>query len=637
MPNISDILDSVSIPQLIKDAEIQGGDFERDKFGNLVHYTGGFTVVFPVTVKGQKWAFRCWHIDTGIDALRMKVLSSSIEKKHLKYLCDFKYVDEGIVITGKIYPTSKMRWVSGKTINEYIIAHKNEKDVLLKLANDFLDMVRELHSNHIAHGDLQHGNIMVKSNGDLYLVDYDSMYCPEMGSVADTIKGKEDFQHPARKRHNERASEKLDYFSELIIYISILAIAESPSLLGKYNIDDSLLFKSDDYENLTHSQVYADIVHLDGIFPLLLDFLKGYLDKNDINELEPFDILLDRNRNSPEIVTFECQNGNKVIVGKESVLNFQITHAAHLAINGKEINPNDTQYVIKPDKVERKIYTIEASNWYEKKSKDLALDIMAAPSVDLKISKKKIRRGKNEQCVITWNVQNLQSPRLIEEAGNWSEDINSTGSKSIRTNKNTQYKIIGIMLDGVSKYESQAVTVFVFDESQTVFTADKKFSFASIPITLKWETKYAKKVSLDGHDVEKSGTFVLSHGIVKDRIFTLRVEDEFGVNEEKVLVKLLPLPIVKSLLVPTPSLSVKIDVKTTIPVPMSAIELTSKFSSFVHIPVVELSQNKIVPIKTPTVPQFTLPKSIRWWQFNRIYQYVKTQVRRNSMHQSSNS
>ena len=71
----------------------------------------------------------------------------------------------------------------------------------------------------------------------LYLVDYDSFYCSDLKGEQDIVKGLVDYQHPSRQE-NKYVSEKLDYFSELIIYLSILAIAESPSLVDKYQVED---------------------------------------------------------------------------------------------------------------------------------------------------------------------------------------------------------------------------------------------------------------------------------------------------------------------------------------------------------------------------------------------------------------
>ena len=71
--------------------------------------------------------------------------------------------------------------------------------------------------------------------GDIFLIDYDSFYCVELQGEKDIITGLVDYQHPLRKTNNI-IHEKIDYFSELIIYLSILAIAENPTLVDKYKV-----------------------------------------------------------------------------------------------------------------------------------------------------------------------------------------------------------------------------------------------------------------------------------------------------------------------------------------------------------------------------------------------------------------
>ena len=95
-------------------------------------------------------------------------------------------------------------------------------------------MCIDLHKNNISHGDLQHGNILICENRDgkptLKLVDYDSLYVPTMGKkFKDSITGLKDYQHPARQTAVHVSSHKTDYFSELVIYLSLIAIAENPA------------------------------------------------------------------------------------------------------------------------------------------------------------------------------------------------------------------------------------------------------------------------------------------------------------------------------------------------------------------------------------------------------------------------
>lgn len=292
MIDIADIKASIQSKTLIQDVFFKNAEFFRDSRGRLISYTGGYTVVVPCSVYGEKWAFRCWHIPVKDSKERYSYISKTIKKTDLPFFCDFDYVEDGLVVKGESLPITKMKWIDGQNLKKYICSHYQECNIIRELAKNFLDMIINLHSKHIAHGDLQHGNIIVSDTGQLFLVDYDSMYVPDMGnSCLDIISGLVDYQHPARK-YNSISSEKLDYFSELVIYTSLLAIAEKPELVLKYDVEDSeaLLFKANDFQNFNTSQIYKDLKGLNNSeIEMCLEILTDYLSSTDINRLEPIE------------------------------------------------------------------------------------------------------------------------------------------------------------------------------------------------------------------------------------------------------------------------------------------------------------------------------------------------------------
>jgi len=305
MPTIPSIRTSVENKNLlVLDDHAKKGSFMRDSRGRLIAYAGGFSVVFPYkSSDGKKWAFRCWHANIDDSKKRYNIISQTIRDSHLNFLVDTEYIEKGINVEGTVYPTTRMQWVEGKTIKDYICDNKNSKQKLKTIAQNFLEMTRELHRRNFAHGDLQHGNIIVGKDDCLYLVDYDSFYCPKLKGETDIIKGLADYQHPARKS-NKTISEKLDYFSELIIYLSIRAIAENPKLIEKYEIQnaDRLLFKESDFKNFSKSLIYKDIYSLGKEYQKLLSVLDHYLKLKSIDDLKPFEKLLDKlPENSPEM------------------------------------------------------------------------------------------------------------------------------------------------------------------------------------------------------------------------------------------------------------------------------------------------------------------------------------------------
>ncbi len=126
MPTIPSIRTSVENKSvLILDEHAKNGTFRRDARGRLIAYTGGFSVVFPYEASdGTKWAFRCWHSDINNTQRRYELISEAIQKAHLAFLCDFDYIEKGINVEGTIYPTTRMRWIEGVTIKEYICKYR---------------------------------------------------------------------------------------------------------------------------------------------------------------------------------------------------------------------------------------------------------------------------------------------------------------------------------------------------------------------------------------------------------------------------------------------------------------------------------------------------------------------------------
>ena len=188
MPTIPTIRTSIENQELlVLDDHAKHGMFRRDSRNRLIAYAGGFSVVFPYETKeGEKWAFRCWHSNISNSKKRYIIISKAIIDSHFDFLSEFEYIDAGINVDGTIYPITKMRWIDGITIKDYIWQNKDSKGLLKSLAENFVKMTHALHEQNLAHGDLQHGNILVDKNHQLHLVDYDSFYCSELRGESDS-------------------------------------------------------------------------------------------------------------------------------------------------------------------------------------------------------------------------------------------------------------------------------------------------------------------------------------------------------------------------------------------------------------------------------------------------------------------
>src|SRR2546430_4647189 len=63
-----------------------------------------------------------------------------------------------------------------------------------------------LFRSQVAHGDLQHGNILVRG-GSIQLVDYDGMWVPALKGRHATEIGHRAYQHPERSEQDYRSEE----------------------------------------------------------------------------------------------------------------------------------------------------------------------------------------------------------------------------------------------------------------------------------------------------------------------------------------------------------------------------------------------------------------------------------------------
>ena len=265
----------------------------RDNDIHLQLYSSGlFSVLFKICCAGENWAFKCWRFLFDNCSNRYRLIESCLEHVSLPYFSSFEYHSEGLRINGDSYPILWMKWVKGQPLKSFLLKNYKETETLEALAANFKEMCLQLNKSKIAHGDMQSDNILIDENQQLHLLDYDAVYVPEMEeSFSDFMNGRVDFQHPARK-NNRGLFEGIDYFSVLVIYISLLTALYKPSLVEKYIKKDdaspALFFQAKDYSCVERSAIYQDI-NLIGS-PILyryLDLLSTYLSIGDIRLLPP--------------------------------------------------------------------------------------------------------------------------------------------------------------------------------------------------------------------------------------------------------------------------------------------------------------------------------------------------------------
>lgn len=305
LPSIEEIKNTISEPSNILIPKLNGYCPIPGILGPE-QYPGGFSIVFPFTNGTDKKALRIWHREIPEIKRRTSQISNYLSQQHqLKYFIDYEYVSNAIKFESGIkIDAVLMDWGDGLTLKYYIdnlinsnINEQSKRDKLWDLARTFFEMFTELHEVRISHGDLQHGNILIKEPNNIKLIDYDSLYVPTMGPlVTQVTSGLSGYQHPSRCI-SRYSTERNDYFSELVIITSLIYLSEDLSVWEDFSImadDYSLLFNSKDYCNFKTSKIYKRGILKSKTLHFLLDQINHALALSDIEKLNPIEDVISR-------------------------------------------------------------------------------------------------------------------------------------------------------------------------------------------------------------------------------------------------------------------------------------------------------------------------------------------------------
>ena len=150
-----------------------------------------------------------------------------------------------------------------------------------------------------------------------------------------------------------------------------------------------------------------------------------------------------------------------------------------------------------------------------------------------------------------------------------------------------------IKKSGCSEMKKQ-IAIEVFDECKIDFSADKYYVFPTVPVVLSWNVKHAKKVWLDSEEVNATGTKVIEPQ--KAMAYALSAEDEFGIKKKRIDIQMLPVPQVKTLLVPAPDFQNNLSINIRQP----------RYNVDVKMPEINIDWIKVEAPKVPSLTELGL-------------------------------
>lgn len=202
---------------------------------------------------------------------------------------DFSYISDGIQVEGVRYPILKMGWVDGVHLSQWVSTHHQDQAAVAEVARNFAELVNDLDRNHIDHGDLQHGNLLVAYDRTLRLVDYDGLFVPALAGRRGNEIGHRNYQSPHRTLDN--FGPGMDNFSAWVIYLSLISLAADPALWPQLHEADGeyLILSGDDFSDPASSAHFPDLLrHPDPVVNTSMSQLKVLCEKlfDDIPKLD---------------------------------------------------------------------------------------------------------------------------------------------------------------------------------------------------------------------------------------------------------------------------------------------------------------------------------------------------------------
>jgi len=275
LPKGSEYFEAIQHPlRCFRDDTLRRGQAALDPQGKPLVRHGWHADVYEIRCAAarERWAIKCFTRELVGLARRYQALNEQLLGLDCPALAQAEFLEQGICLRGRWFPTIKMRWIEGQRLNDYVREVCDQPQILLHVADLWLGLSWQLRRVGVAHGNLQHDHVLVGRGATgtiaLRLIDYDGVFVPALATEATDKLGHANFQHPQRL-WQKICDAAADRFPELVIYTALRALAvRGPALWERFDHGDNLLFREQDFLEPASSalfqvlwQVHDPIVH----------------------------------------------------------------------------------------------------------------------------------------------------------------------------------------------------------------------------------------------------------------------------------------------------------------------------------------------------------------------------------------
>ncbi len=195
------------------------------------------------------------------------------------FLALFHYQPQGILVRGTWFPVQKMSWVSGTPLNLWVEENLYNAVAIRGVAENLRAVISDMRAARFAHGDLQHGNILIESDGAIRLIDYDGAWVPARAGYPLREAGHPAYQHPRRTVADYNF--RMDDCPALALYATLRVLAVVPEIWYQLDNGDNMLFRIDDFRNTVESRGFRTLRAALRRFPTELQLIERVAEAAD--------------------------------------------------------------------------------------------------------------------------------------------------------------------------------------------------------------------------------------------------------------------------------------------------------------------------------------------------------------------
>lgn len=264
-PTLSDYNAALSrAPETLLPASLAGYHLVMGPMGAPMPVSGGYAYVYELRDggKGRK-ALRCFREDDSkrriLAARACSDLATAVKvNPELRpHFLTTSWEDPCIKTASGTIPAMVMEWADARTLGAQLEAIQDNPSSLLAVRERIAEFLKVLAMKGIVHGDLQTGNILIRSDGTPVLIDYDGMRFPSTPQGPASLDSHPNFQHP---EWDDKCDPNFkDRFPAIAIDLGLAALAANPELFQRYSTGENVLFRAEDYADPNSSPVFQAV------------------------------------------------------------------------------------------------------------------------------------------------------------------------------------------------------------------------------------------------------------------------------------------------------------------------------------------------------------------------------------------